>query len=324
MRRNLLFNTATCLLLAVAVAVSQTAPAKAPISFEVASVKASPPPDPAKIMSGQQKLGIKVDAGRVDIAMTPLISLIATAYRVKPLQVTGPDWLKSTMFDIQATFPAGATKEQLPEMLQSLLAERFKLAVHNENKETSEYTLVVAKGGPKLKEAEPDGPAVPAEEPGAPAKPGELTINSAEGASKVTINKDGNGSTVHGPNGDYKTSVQNGVMRMEATKVNMTALSQMISQLVQRPVVDKTELKGNYQLVLEIPLEELMALARASGAMGAMGGAPPASNAAVPTASDPGSSIFSIVQQFGLKLVSQKVPSDFLVVDHMEKVPTEN
>ena len=106
---------------------------------------------------------MKVDGAICDIGSFSLRDLIRTAYEVKDYQITGADSLGSPMdaqrFNIQATMPEGATEKQVPQMLQTLLAERFKLVIRRETKEQSVYALVVAKGGPKLKEAEPDPPA---------------------------------------------------------------------------------------------------------------------------------------------------------------------
>src|ERR1039458_5970133 len=82
--------------------------------------------------------------------------LILTAYKLKPYQVSGPDWMDSVRFDILSKIPEGGTKDQVPEMLQALLAERFKLTAHRETKEQPVYGLVVGKDGPKLKPSVPD------------------------------------------------------------------------------------------------------------------------------------------------------------------------
>src|SRR5579872_872666 len=102
-------------------------PAQKP-SFEVASVKASAPLDPQKLMAimkegGKLPVGVRVDGARAEYLSMPLLQLITAAYKVKPYQVTGPDWMTTTMFDIQAKLPEGATKESVPQMLQSLLEE---------------------------------------------------------------------------------------------------------------------------------------------------------------------------------------------------------
>ncbi len=97
-------------------------------AFEVASVKPAAPLDRSQMLSGQMHVGMKIDAARVDIGGMSLADLIRVAYRVKPYQVSGPDWMAPERFDVLAKMPEGATREQVPEMLQALLAERFKLA----------------------------------------------------------------------------------------------------------------------------------------------------------------------------------------------------
>src|SRR5579863_4640537 len=130
-------------------------PAQSP-AFEVASVK--PAVEPARVpmfcivpcSPGER---VTVTGARVDIRYMSLFNLIVAAYRIKPYQVSGPDWMKSERFDIAATIPADVPKEQLPEMLRSLLAERFKLTIHRDNKEQPVYALVVGKNGSKLQPA---------------------------------------------------------------------------------------------------------------------------------------------------------------------------
>jgi uncharacterized protein (TIGR03435 family) len=114
-------------------------------SFDAASVKALPP--------GSRFVPIRRDAGRVSAAATSLQVLIGQAYGVESDQVTGPDWLADEMYSVTATFPDDTSLEQFQTMLQNLLVERFHLAVHRERKTIDGYDLVIAKGGPKLKES---------------------------------------------------------------------------------------------------------------------------------------------------------------------------
>src|SRR5947209_7412353 len=122
-----------------------------PPAFEVASIKAAAPP-----VNGRMMIRMAGDPGRVDYANVSLRDVIRIAYGVKEYQVSGPDWISATRFDILAKLPEGAPREEVPQMLQTLLAERFKLTVHRETKEHSMYALVVGKNGPKLKPAEAD------------------------------------------------------------------------------------------------------------------------------------------------------------------------
>ncbi len=305
-------------------------------AFEVATIKPANMPNPSDWMSGKMHVGMKTDAARVDIGFMSLTDLICLAYDVKTYQVSGPDWMGSIgeRFDILAKMPEGATKAQVPEMLQALLADRFKLAVHRENKERSVYALVVGKGGPKMKESpkEPPAdapPAATAEKPDAAAgdAAGASASSDANPQVKFHRNSDGSGTaTVHGPDGNAKMSYSPNGMHLEMEKMTMPKLAEALSRFVDRPVVDMTELKGNYQVALDLTMEDLKSAARNAG-MAIPGAAPISGDAGkLPSdaASEPSGTIFTSVVQLGLKLEARKLPLDRIVVDHIEKLPTEN
>jgi uncharacterized protein (TIGR03435 family) len=245
-----------------------------------------------------------------------LADLIRVAYRVKAYQVSGPDWMATERFDVLAKLPEGASREQVPEMLQALLAERFKLAVHRESKEHAVYALVVGKNGPKLKESAPDADA-----PAGGGAPTALDVHVSGRGENTQVSISG------GPIGTAHMSMgPNGTMRLEALKMNMAALADTLSRFFDRPVVDLTELKGTYQVVVDLSMDDLRTAARTMGIIGpGMGGGRDGARPPADAASDPaGLSIFAAVQQLGLKLEPRKVPIDFVVIDHLEKVPTEN
>ncbi len=318
-------------LLAAAVVFGQTAaPSGAPLSFEVASVKLSAPLDMAAIQSGKAHIGTSIDQARVDIGNANLLSLICAAYKVKPFQITGnPDWLNGGMsadrFDILAKMPEGSNKDQVPEMLKSLLAERFKLALHHDTREVAVYALVVAKGGPKLKEADPEPAAAAETNSSQPPAKGEMSFGS--GDSKVTMKQSGGGMVMNSKETGaiHMSPGENGAWRMEVDRLNMEGLAGMLSQYLDRPVEDRTELKAKYQVSLELSMETLLAAARRNGMDAGMVGAPGGSGRPADSATDPsGGSLFNAVQKLGLKLESRKMPYDSLVIDHIEKRPTEN
>jgi len=304
----------------------------APLAFEVASIKPAPTITPAMVQSGKPiHAGMKIDASRVDIGYFGLQELIARAYDVKNYQISGPDWITSMgaqvtgqRFDIIAKMPEGATKEQVPEMLRTLLAERFKLTAHRETKEHNVYALVVGKGGPKLKEADPlpIAPAVSAD--GGPAPP------PSTGSNQVTVNASPTGATVSDGEGGKQTmsmAPDGKSMRLANSRITMAKFAEGLAPMLDRPVVDMTELKGFYQVSMDIPMEELMAMARKMGAMvpGGGGGGGGAAGAPAEAASDPsGGSIFNTIQLLGLKLEARKAPIEQIVIDHVEKMPTEN
>jgi uncharacterized protein (TIGR03435 family) len=301
------------LVLAAGAAAGQT-PAPPP-AFEVASVKPAAPLNRGQLLSGQAHVGMKIDAARVDIGSMSLEELIRVAFRVKPYQVSGPDWMASVRFDVLAKLPEGASAEQVPEMLQALLAERFKLTVHRESKEHAVYALVVGKNGPKLKEAAPDADTPAATDDANP----QVHVNGRGENMSVSISG-GQIGTAHMSMGP------NGTMRLEAPKMNMAALADSLSRFFDRPVVDLTELKGSYQVALDLSMDDLRNAARNAGFMGpGMGGGRSGARPEADAASDPtGTSIFAAVQQLGLKLEPRKTPVDLVVIDHLEKTPTEN
>jgi uncharacterized protein (TIGR03435 family) len=118
-------------------------------SFEVASIKPSPPASPDRQIAGVQAPG----GGRLNTFSASLRMLIMFAYNVKDFQVSGgPRWANSETYDIVAKGDGNVTRPQLRLMLQALLKDRFKLALRHETKDAPIYELVVAKGGSKIQE----------------------------------------------------------------------------------------------------------------------------------------------------------------------------
>jgi uncharacterized protein (TIGR03435 family) len=281
-----------------------------------------------------------MDATQFDMKFMSLTNLIAMAYKVKPYQIAGPDWMKSKLWEIHARLPEGSNKDQIPEMVQSLLAERFKLTFHHDTSEQPVYALTVSKTGLKMKEAVEE-PATPTPETDAaktaPSKEGGremMSLKTPEGETKINMKQDGNKISMDmGKAGKMQMVMdENPHMRWEMPKVTMSDFVDILTQFMDRQVVDMTELKGNYQVTLELPMQELLNIAKKmmpeyAGLLGggAPGGAAPSSGLAGVGASDPsGGSIFQSVQQLGLKLDARKVPTDTIVVDSVEKEPTEN
>jgi len=113
-------------------------------SFEAASIK------PAADANPKKQREIKFGSGNLSLQGAALWDLIAAAYDIRTYQLSGPDWMKTERFDIAAKVPEGATLDEKRLMLQSLLIERFKLAIHHDTKELAIDTLVAGKGGPKI------------------------------------------------------------------------------------------------------------------------------------------------------------------------------
>ncbi len=100
---------------------------------------------------------IQVSPDGVTLRRVALKTAIAWGYHVLDYQVSGPDWLGTERFDIAAKAAAAAPEDQLRAMMQTLLADRFKVALHRQTKEMQAYVLVVGKNGPKLTESKTDG-----------------------------------------------------------------------------------------------------------------------------------------------------------------------
>jgi uncharacterized protein (TIGR03435 family) len=266
--------------------------------FEIASVRRAAPPQAGAGVRDAVRGGPGTpDPSRVAYTNLRLKDLLLTAYGLKGYQIAGPDWLDTERYDVIANIPPGATKEQFPLMLQDLLLERFKISFHHETKDLPLYELVVAKNGRKLKAwQEPaNAPPVPQQAAGAPPP----------------IGKDGFPVMQAGHSG---ATTVNGRVRIAGSKLPISRLAEILANQLGRPVLDQTGLTGPYDFTLQFSPE------------GLAGGTPaitPASNTELDEQDAP--SLFTAVQeQLGLRLQQNKGLVDVLVIDHVEKTPTEN
>lgn len=322
MRTSIIAILAGCL--------TQAQPADKTLTFDAASIKPSLPPTPNGrgmiMMRGASGGPGTKDPGRIKYPYTSLKNLLMNAYDVKNFQIAGPDWLDKEMFDVEATMPPETTKEQLRVMLQNLLAERFKLSIHRDTKELPMYSLIVGKNGPKLKESVEAPPAPPADPDAPPPAP-----LAAFGPDRIKLGSDGFPilPAPNGGRGGMTTMMMPGRARLGAQKQTMQDLATRLSSMLNHPVTDATELKAKYDFTLTYspeglsgggPGAGLMAMARAQLPPG--GGDHTSSDA---PEVEPAENLFSAVQsQLGLKLEAKKGPVEIIVIDHMEKAPTEN
>ena len=280
----------------------------APVTFEVASVHvaSSTPPYTPIPAAGEIRGGPgTADPTHVTYTWVLVRRLLMESFGLPLDQILGSDWVmgQDARFNISAIVPAGATKEQAREMLLNLLKERFDLTYHTEKKDFDLYALGVAKGGPKLKEAAPaTGPL--------PEAPKSGTI-----AVAAPLDRDGFPQLPAGRNG-IQGRTENGVTRMTFKMATPQQLANML-QAHLRPsrVVDKTGLTGSYDFYLEFST---------AGLPGPMGRGPAPSPDGADQA-QPAPNLFSALEkQLGLKLEKSKTPLDVIVIDHMNKQPTQN
>ena len=216
-------------------------------AFEAASVKPSAAGDPGMSMRG--------GPGQLEWKDTSLRYFVQTAYRVHDYAYSAPEWLDSALFDVIAKLPANGGSNRYPEMLQTLLAERFKLVVHRETKDLPGLALVVDKKGPRIK----------------PVEPGGAMLRT-------------------GPN----------MVRTE--RATLAQFADALSTALDRPVKDFTGLPGVYDIKIQWMPD-------------------------TPASSDPTDlpgSVYAAVQDLGLRLQVRKVPVEVVVVDRIERVPTQN
>jgi uncharacterized protein (TIGR03435 family) len=277
---------------------AQTAPP--PIEFEVASIR---PSGPILAAADASKIGLHIDGAVVNISKLSLNDYIGMAYKLKLYQISGPEGMASERFDINAKLPSGSTGEQIPQMMQALLTDRFGMKYHREMKDFPVYALVVGKTGLKMKESPPD--------PAADAAENRKAFNVSTSATQTR-------TTINYGNGMYITFGNNAI---EGRKLPGFAMADMLARFVDRPVVDATELKGNYDFTLQFTPEDFGAMMmRAALAAGVA--LPPEAMKLIEAAN--GDSIFNALETLGLKLEKRKAPIEVLVIDHIEKAPSEN
>jgi len=213
------------------------------------------------------------DPGLVTMRNIDLFSLVAMAYGLHRYQLSAPDWLNSARFDISARVPQGIDVDQYRRLLQSMLAERYHLAIHHESREMRIYDLTVAKNGPKM-------------------KPATHQSASADGLQPPQ------------PHATPPVPGYHGAVFLNIPALSMPRLAEYLSGFLDAPINDATGLQGDYEIRLRT----------------AFGG-----TSSEPTGDAASLSLFdALPEQLGLRLVSRKDQVDVVVVDRMDKSPTEN
>jgi uncharacterized protein (TIGR03435 family) len=221
------------------------------------------------------------------------LSLVLTAYDVPIYRLSDPDDRLMPLVEVEAEMPANTTRQQFNVMLQNLLADRLGLKVHWAGKEIVMYALVVAKGGPKLKPAAPDSPQANDDGCGG--------ANCRLGPDGFPIPPPGNSPWVGAGAG--------GKMVMRGHNQTIEELGRAIGpRTLDGPLNDATGLTGKYDYTI------FWSMTAQTAALDPLAAGEP-----------DGPSIFEAVeQQLGLKIEKRKGPEQVLVIDHVEKKPTEN
>jgi uncharacterized protein (TIGR03435 family) len=209
-------------------------------SFEVASIKPPTPLGPMGMRANHKGGPGTGDPGTYTCENCPVSWVVSEGYSLQPYEYGGPEWLQNTRFDFVAKIPPGTTKESFHLMLQNLLADRFQMVVHRQNKEVSGYKLVVAKGGPKFRESVPKEP----EEDGPQGK----------------IQRDAEGFPIL--RGSTSMAAVGGHARMRSMDQPLKWLADMLAGQLNCPVVDATGLTAKYDFTVSWASDEQSAVAR--------------------------------------------------------------
>lgn len=275
-------------------------------AFEVASIKRNKSGD-GFITMGMQP------GGRLTMINVPVRQLIVRAYQVQPYQVLGgPSWITSDRFDITAKAPGDASPQQMNAMLETLLADRFKLKVRRETRQSDVYRLVKARADGRLGDA---------------LKPAAVECNTGRGRAGAP----GPGSNAAPPPGPAIARLGGpagpGGMpapcrfliapgRFEAMGQSISAFASTIATQLGRPVIDETGLPGGYDFTLTFMPDP--------GGRGMPPGPPPPGAPELPPI-DPNAPALptALQEQLGLRLESAKGPVAMIVIDSIDQ-PTED
>jgi uncharacterized protein (TIGR03435 family) len=299
----------TAAVLAATAAFAQAPPVASPAAspdatFEVASIKPSNP-DPNNPLGGIA-LPLMLPGGRFTATNTPVRMLVMMAYELQQdaQLVGGPPALMTAKYDITAKIAGNVTlgQKDLPPLLRTLLADRFKLKVHTESRELPLYDLVLARDdkrlGPDIRPSKSDcarADELIAEQSAAIAQ-GDLS--SAVGKPRpCTVATDPSGGPMN--------------IMLRADGQEMRQIAEFLSQLTGRTVRDKTGLTGRYDFDMRMDLQAVLALAQRMGAN------IPAAAANIPQ-SDGSSVMTALNEQLGLKLESVRAPIDVVIIDSVE------
>jgi uncharacterized protein (TIGR03435 family) len=258
--------------------------------FEVAAIK------PAGDLTGNIILGLNADGSQVHISWASLTDLVNMAYRVKRYQISGPAWLSSDHFDVVAKIPDGFNQRNVPEMLQSMLQDRFGLKSHREKKEYSVYTLGLSKPDPNLKEVTPPGTET------------SFPIGNISGMRSII--DFGSGSTF-----SFADNM------LDAKKLSLDEFAEWFSNFMDRPVINNTGLKGHYDFRLKLSARDFQTMwiwaAMAGGAVIPPEAVPKVDGLSMDT-------LPNSLKETGLKLERGKGTIEVLVIDTIQRKPTDN
>lgn len=274
-----------------------------PLSFEVASVRLTAP----RTLASE-----RITDTRVDLTNISLRQLLWMAYRINPTYaadlISVPGWSRDVPVDLHATLPVGATRDDVPEMIRSLLVTRFGLETSVEAVPTDVYVLVVGKAGPRMQEVEAsnelDKELVAA--PGTTSATRDVTGETLGGRRRI-ISSAGGITTITERTMYEQKRTPRRTHELDATRITMPEFATLLATSLGRPVLDRTGLGGVYSFKVEIPAPAYVENVQAIVGL---------------TLSEPsGVSASSAAERLGLRLERERLPIDHFVVEKLERAP---
>jgi uncharacterized protein (TIGR03435 family) len=274
------------------------------LDFEVATIKPNVSDDPPKVNftlgpgDTYAKTGGRFLASNISLPDYIRFAYKLTDGQIEILQANAPKWIAATRFDITAKSEIpNPRKDQMRLMMQSLLAERFKLVLHMEKRQLPVLALVLAKPG-KL------GPQL------WPHRAGDDTCSNVVAGPDHPSEAETPSAVPAVCGGLVSVGVPSAPshVRIGGRNVPLTLLAAHLGEMGQfgRPVIDRTGLSGTFDLALEW-------------------GPDPAASPAAPEDDDKQTNLQEALRdQLGLKLERQKAPIDVLLIDHVDRQPAEN
>jgi uncharacterized protein (TIGR03435 family) len=275
------------LAVAIVAAAASIAVAQSPArTFEAISIRTNPPRDvpPIAVVRGDRFIA----------PGTTVRDLIRVSYLVEEIQISGgPGWMESERFAIEAATGPGVTAEDARAMVRAMLADRFKLKTHTEKRNLQGFSLIAVRGN--TNDRRPSGPdcaplrspaGIPAPPPPPPPPAGGQVLPLTAGTALS------------------KCGAALGPFWFSARAISFEQFATLLSRTIRRPIVDRTNLTGPYDFDLTFAPEVV-------------------TPSPVPVPADAPSIFTAVQEQLGLKLDPQRVPTDVIVIDSVER-PTEN
>ena len=279
---------AIALVVASVAAAGSVAPAQTPTrAFEATSIKRNPPRDALPIAA--------VRGDRFIAPSTTVRDLIRVANLVEEIQIDGgPGWIESERFAIEATTGTNITAEDARAMVRAMLADRFKLKTHTEKRDLQGFNLIAVRGN--TSDRRPSGPqCAPLRSPAGIPAPPPPPPPPGGGAQVLPLTA---GTALS------KCGAALGPFWFSARAISFEQFAMLLSRTIRRPVVDRTNLTGAYDFDLTFQPES-------------------PTPSPIPAPADAPSIFTAVQEQLGLKLDPQRVPTDVIVIDSVER-PSEN